>query len=225
MKDYSVKSFRLLSGEVMAYRESGEGKTLVLIHGNMSSSVHFQTTIERLEDSYHVIAIDLMGCGDSDYENKRLSLLEHAQDIAELLNGLEISKASVLGWSTGGGIALELAVLLPETIEKVFLLASVGLQGFKMYHKDPNKMGTLLSSYEDIANDPVQVLPVLEAYRTGNKALLKYICDATLYNLKQPEDQEYNAYLDAILKQRNLVDIDYALVHFNMTHEIGRAHV
>ena len=47
---------------------------------------------------------------------------------------------------------------------------------------------------------------------------LKYICDATLYNLNQPSEEEYDAYLEAILKQRNLVDIDYALVHFNMTH-------
>lgn len=218
MKHYPVKSCLLSFGETMAYRESGCGETLLLLHGNMSSSVHFQTLMENLENKYHVVAIDLMGFGDSDYQKKRLHLQDYAKDVAEFLQKLNITSCSVLGWSTGGGIALELAAILPDVIKRVFLLASVGLQGFKMYHKDPSKNAALMSEYEDIANDPIQVVPVLEAYRTGNKALLKYICDATLYNLNQPSEEEYDAYLEAILKQRNLVDIDYALVHFNMTH-------
>lgn len=219
MKDFPVKTLKLSDSESMAYREAGNGETLLLIHGNMSSSVHFQTTMEALEKDYHVIALDIMGCGDSDYESKRLSLRDHAKDIETFLTLKNIESLSVLGWSTGGGIALELATLIPNSIKRCYLLASVGLKGFKMYHKDPAKMGQLLSEYDDIAADPVQVIPVLEAYRSENKAFLKFVCDATLYNLKQPEAQEYDAYLDAILKQRNLVDIDYALVHFNMTHE------
>lgn len=74
MKDFPVKTLKLSDSESMAYREAGNGETLLLIHGNMSSSVHFQTTMEALEKDYHVIALDIMGCGDSDYESKRLSL-------------------------------------------------------------------------------------------------------------------------------------------------------
>ena len=43
------------------------------------------------------------------------------------------------------------------------------------------------------------------------------IWNAVIYNLKQPSEEDYDLYLEAMLKQRNLIDVDYSLVHFNMT--------
>lgn len=124
-----------------------------------------------------------------------------------------------MGWSTGGGVALELATLLPNRVEKVILLDSVGVNGFTIYKKD--EMGQMMfdqiiTTKAEIANDPVQVLPILNAYETKNKEMLKMIWNATIYIKAQPNEELYDAYLDAMLKQRNLVDIDYSLVHFNM---------
>lgn len=220
MKQYPVFYQQLSNGETIAYRKaSGKGKTLLLLHGNMSSSVFWQTTMEQLESEISIVAPDLRGFGDSTYKQSFDSLLELAKDLQEFVEHLKIDDFIVLGWSTGGGVALELAALMPDKIEKVILLDSVGVNGFTMYKKDEKGQmifDQLISTKAEIANDPVQVLPILNAYETKNKEMLKMIWNATIYTKAQPNDLEYDAYLNAMLKQRNLVDIDYSLVHFNM---------
>lgn len=220
MKQYPVNYQKLSNKETIAYRKAGSGdKTLVLLHGNMSSSVFWQTTIENIESDIEIIAPDLRGFGDSSYLSTFDSLLELALDIEELLKHLNVKEFTVLGWSTGGGVALELAALLKNQVEKVILLDSVGVNGFTMYKKDEKGQmlfDQLLLEKADIAKDPVQVLPVLNAYATKDKAMLKMIWNATIYSKAQPAEAEYDAYLDAMLKQRNLVDVDYSLVHFEM---------
>ena len=53
MKQYELKKVQIPSGETIAYRQAGNGKdVVVLVHGNMSSSVHFQTTMEKLENDF-----------------------------------------------------------------------------------------------------------------------------------------------------------------------------
>jgi pimeloyl-ACP methyl ester carboxylesterase len=80
-------------------------------------------------------------------------------------------------------------------------------------------IGQFLTTKEEIENDPVQVLPILQAYEERNKEFIKFVWDNTIYTFKKPEEERYQRYLDEILMQRNLVDIDYSLVHFNISHE------
>lgn len=223
MKNYPVQTIILDNDEIIAYRQTGKGeKVLLLIHGNMSSSVHFQELMSELEDDYQVIALDLSGFGDSSYFISKDRLLLYADEVVNFIKKLEIEDLAVLGWSTGGGVALELAALLPDKIRQVYLLNAVGVKGFTMYRKDEQLKPILtqrLSTYEEIAEDPVQVLPILNAYANQDKAFLKMILNNTLYINQKPDEKTYDAYLEAMLKQRNLVDIDVALVHFNMTNE------
>lgn len=220
MKQYPVYYQKLGNGETIAYRKAGEGdKTLLLLHGNMSSSVFWQTTMEEIESDIQIIAPDLRGFGDSTYKSTFDSLLDLALDIKQLLEYLKVDKFTVLGWSTGGGVALELAAMLGSQVEKVILLDSVGVYGFTIYKKDDKGkiiIDEVLTKKEDIALDPVQVLPVLDAYANKDKEMLRMIWNATIYQKAQPKEAEYEVYLDAMLKQRNLVDIDYSLVHFKM---------
>lgn len=222
MKQYPVKTVDIPRGETLAYREAGSGKPLVLIHGNMSSSVFFQTTMEALEKDFHIIAPDLRGFGDSSYNQPFDSLRELALDVEQLLDAVGIEKPyDVLGWSTGGGVALELAADRPEDIGKVILLDSAPINGYPMFKKGAGGQPILtepLKTKEEVAADPVQVLPALAAFAGNDRDMMRMIWNATIYNLKQPPEEEYELYLDAIMKQRNLVDVDYALLTFNMTH-------
>lgn len=223
MKNYLVESVTLENGEIIAYRQTGKkSKTLILIHGNMSSSVHFQTLMTELEAEFHVVAVDLSGFGDSTYRHPKKRLALYASEVAEVISKLQLNKVAVLGWSTGGGVALELAVQLPEKISQVYLLDSVGVKGFEMYQKDEGLQPILtqrLKTEEEIAADPVQVLPILKAYEKKDTEFIKLVWNSSIYLDKQPPLAEYELYLEAILKQRNLVDIDLALVHFNITNE------
>ena len=81
------------------------------------------------------------------------------------------------------------------------------------------KFGEVYESREEMAKDPVQVLPLLMAYQTKNKALLKQIYNMTIYTVNKPNEEEFDLYIDETLKQRNLVDVDFALASFNMGHE------
>ena len=223
MKNYELNTMVLSNGETIAYREAGKGsKTVVLVHGNMSSSVHFQTTMEALENEYKVYAVDMRGFGDSSYNNELNSLRDFSEDIQLWVKALDLKDFNILGWSTGGGVVLELAADMPERVKKVFLLDSVGIKGYPMFKKDEKGqpiLTQLITTKEEIKVDPVQVLPILSAYATRNKDLLKMIWNAVIYNTVQPNEEDYDAYLEAMLKQRNLVDVDYSLVHFNMTSD------
>ena len=223
MKNYELKTLVLSNGETIAYREAGKGsKTVILVHGNMSSSVHFQTTMEALENEYKVYAVDMRGFGDSSYNNELNSLRDFSEDIQLWVKALDLKDFNILGWSTGGGVVLELAADMPERVKKVFLLDSVGIKGYPMFKKDEKGqpiLTQLITTKEEIKVDPVQVLPILTAYATRNKDLLKMIWNAVIYNTVQPNEEDYDAYLEAMLKQRNLVDVDYSLVHFNMTSD------
>jgi len=223
MKHYPVQTLQLKNGETVAYRQAGtQGDLVVLVHGNMSSSVHFQTTMERLENDHRVYAVDLRGFGDSSYKNELNSLRDFAVDVELWIEALNLKDFNLLGWSTGGGIVLEIAADMPDRVKKLFLLDSVGLKGYPMFRKDEKYqpvLTDLLKTKEDIAKDPVQVLPILAAYANKDKGMLKAIWNAVIYNINQPNEEDYDHYLDAMLKQRNLVDVDYSLVMFNFTHE------
>lgn len=218
----NLKKVSLSNGEILTYREDGMGeKILLLIHGNMSSSKHWDILVDKLRDDYKIIAVDMRGFGGSSYNMPIDSLNDFAKDIEELLSILNIEKCSVIGWSTGGGVALELAANCKDKIEKIVLLESVGVKGYPIPRKDENGHPTteLLKTKEEIAEDPIQVKPVLDAIKTKNKEFYRALWNAAIYTHNKPKDDLYEEYLEDMLTQRNLVDVDYALATFNMTNE------
>lgn len=221
MKQYPVLSLKLSNGETLSYREAGSGKeTVLLIHGNMSSSVHWQIVMAELEKNYHVIAPDMRGFGDSSYLNRFSTIRELADDLKEFVARLKLDNFTVVGWSTGGCVALELTADLPEKVRKVILLSSVPPIGYPIYKKDAQGKPILtqpLTSKEEIEGDTIQVTPLLRAYETNDRAKLRAVWDAAIYNLNKPCNEDYELYLDAIFKQRNLVDIYYSLQMINMS--------
>lgn len=224
MKQYAVQFLPLPNGETMAYRECGDPtkSPLVLIHGNQSSSVFYQNTMEKLEQEAHIIALDLIGFGDSSYNRTIDTLQDFSVDVALFLKAKDLKNVCILGWSTGGGIVLELAVDHPELVGHVILLDSVGIQGYPLYKLDAQNMPILserIYKREDVASEPVQVIPVQTALEKKDKAFVKAAFDQLLYNLKEPPKEEYDLYLDAIVKERCIIDVDTALACFNITHE------
>lgn len=215
------KFVNLSNGEKYAYIEKGEGeKTLLLIHGNMSSGIHYMPLISRLPEDIRVIALDLRGFGDSTYKKGFNHLDELANDVALFIKALKLkTPLAVAGWSAGGGVALSLASKHNTLVEKVILINSMSYRGLPIYEK--NKLGQpdITKPYktkEEMALDAVQVVPMLNALKNNDVAFMKYIWDLTIYNVGKPSEEENEVYMKETFKQRCLVDLDWSLTQFNI---------
>jgi pimeloyl-ACP methyl ester carboxylesterase len=214
------KFVQLKNGETYAYLEKGEGKVLLLIHGNLSSSVYYLPLIERLPNNLRVIALDLRGFGDSSYLERFDTLANLATDIQLFMSELKIDKASIVGWSLGGGVAMEFASRYPKSVEKLILINSTTHKGYPIFKKDKNNAPIFTEGYkskDELANDPLQVKPVLDAIATENAFFMSYIYDLTIYTNQKPTPEANQLYIKETLKQRCLVDADYALACLNMS--------
>lgn len=110
----------------------------------------------------------------------------------------------------------------PDKVEKLVLLASVGTRGYPIFKKDEHGQPDItqpLRTKEEIALDLVQVLPILRAYETRDKDTLRQIWEMLIYHDNKPDETRYDRYLEDMLTQRNLVDVDYALAMFNISSE------
>lgn len=209
------------NGETIAYREQGSGeKILILLHGNMTSSLHFDILLQRLPEHLKVYAIDLRGFGGSSYHTRVDHLKDFSDDIKMFVDQLNIGKFTIVGWSTGGGISMQYTIDNPEDINKMILIESVGISGYPIFRKDKMGqpiLGDFIKTKEALEKDAVQVLPILNAYKNRDKETLKAIWNMLIYTNKKPNDDHYDLYLEDMMTQRNLVDVDYALMYFNIS--------
>ncbi len=214
------KRITLANGETYAYLEQGVGtQTLVLIHGNLSSSLYYQPLLDRLAADIRVLAPDLRGFGDSTYAKPVTSLAELADDLRLFLDALGIARAAICGWSLGGGVAMALAAASPDRVEKLILIDSTTHRGYPIFKKDAAFrpiVGSAYASPAEMASDPLQVAPVVAALQAGNAAFMAYIYDLTIYTNKKPAPEANAVYIAETLKQRNLPDVDFALASLNM---------
>jgi len=116
-----------LHGHRVIYRIAGDGPPVVLIHGMVNSSKHWEEVALRLADRYTVVAPDLLGHGDSAAVRGDYSLGAHASSIRDLLTTIGIERATVVGHSLGGGIAMQFFYQFPQRVERLALISSGGL--------------------------------------------------------------------------------------------------
>src|SRR4030095_4922753 len=90
----------------MAYTDTGAGRPVVLIHGYPFNRSLWNEQVAALSNEYRVIAPDLRGFGESDASEGTATMNQLAQDVALLLDHLEIARATIAGLSMGGYVAL-----------------------------------------------------------------------------------------------------------------------
>src|ERR1700728_3509372 len=93
----------------------------------LNSSRHWQAVADRLADRYTVVAPDLIGHGDSAAPRGDYSLGAHAASIRDLLAAIGIDRASIVGHSLGGGVAMQVFYPFPQRVERLVLVSSGGL--------------------------------------------------------------------------------------------------
>ncbi|SHJ68689.1 alpha/beta fold hydrolase [Parasporobacterium paucivorans] len=103
------------------YIEKGEGKPLVLLHGNGEESGCFINQINYFSRDYRVIAVDTRGHGRSPRGSKPFTLGQFVEDLKNFLDDLGLTRINLLGFSDGGNVAMLFALKYPEYLEKLVL--------------------------------------------------------------------------------------------------------
>src|SRR5919106_6359655 len=116
-----------LHGHRVSYRVAGEGPLVVLVHGITSTSECWREVMPWLADRYTVLAPDLLGHGESAKPRGDYSLGAYASGIRDLLAAAGHERATFVGHSLGGGVAMQFAYQFPEMLERLVLVSSGGL--------------------------------------------------------------------------------------------------
>ncbi|MFA5890260.1 MAG: alpha/beta fold hydrolase [Actinomycetota bacterium] len=116
-----------IHGNRIGYRTTGQGPAIVLIHGMAGSSETWEPIMPALAAHGTIIAPDLLGHGASAKPRGDYSLGSQAAGIRDLLVALGHERATIVGHSLGGGIAMQFAYQFPERCERLALVSSGGL--------------------------------------------------------------------------------------------------
>ncbi|GEN44799.1 intracellular short-chain-length polyhydroxyalkanoate depolymerase [Alkalibacillus haloalkaliphilus] len=209
-------------GETIAYRtRAGGDKTILLIHGNMVSSKHWDLLLDNLDEQYTLVPLDLPGFGQSTYNHQINSIEDFAKVVKEFVDELELDVYAILGWSMGGAIGMQYCAMYDQPCEKLMLLASGSTRGYPFYATNPDgtpDVSNRLETYDQIKQDPMKTKVMEAAQQNGDKETMKMVWDAAIYTQKKPEPNHYDEYLEDILTQRNIAECYHALNHFNISH-------
>ena len=116
-----------LHGNRLAYQDEGQGEAILLLHGMAGSSQTWRSVIRPLSRKYRVIAPDLLGHGMSAKPRSDYSLGAFAVLLRDLLDELGVARATVVGHSLGGGVAMQFVYQHPDYCERLVLIGSGGL--------------------------------------------------------------------------------------------------
>ena len=116
-----------IHGHEVGFRTAGGGPVVVLVHGMAGSSATWRHVTPALAKRFTVVAPDLLGHGASAKPRAEYSVSAHANVLRDLLAALGHERATLVGQSFGGGVAMQLAYQFPDRCERLVLVSSGGL--------------------------------------------------------------------------------------------------
>src|SRR4051794_40247366 len=108
-----------VNGLNLYYETHGSGRPMVLLHGGLGSGEMFGPILPILAERHQVIAVDLQGHGRTADIDRPLDTRLMADDIAALIDHLGLQQPDVVGFSLGGGVALQVAIKYPEKVGRL----------------------------------------------------------------------------------------------------------
>ena len=121
----TVGDYADVNGIRLYYEIHGEGKPLVLLHGGLGAIEMFGWNIPALAAKRQVIAIDLQGHGRTADIDRPLSVEYMADDVAALVRYLRLDRVDAVGYSLGGGVAVQLGIRHPDLVGKLVVISAV----------------------------------------------------------------------------------------------------
>jgi pimeloyl-ACP methyl ester carboxylesterase len=184
-----------VNGISLYYETHGSGKPLVLLHGGLGSGEMFGPILPALADHHQVIAVDLQGHGRTADIDRPLDLRLMADDIAALIDHLGLERPDLVGYSLGGGVALQTALKYPEKISRL-VATSAHIKSDAIYPEMRAQQGQV------------------------NAAAAEFMKDTPMYQLYQrvaPRPEDFGRLLDKIGKEMEQ--------EFDFTEQVRGLHV
>ena len=124
--------YAAVNGINLYYETHGSGRPLVLLHGGLGSGEMFGPVLNQLAERHQVVAPDLQGHGRTADIDRPIDVRLMADDIAALIDHLGLDKPDVVGYSLGGGVALQTAAKHPGKVRRL-VMASANLRPDAIY--------------------------------------------------------------------------------------------
>ena len=151
-----------VNGVELHYEIHGAGSPLVMLHGGVNPSDMFGAPLAAVAQAHQVIAVHLRGHGFSTDADIPWSCELMADDVAALLGELGIAQADVMGWSLGGGVALQVAIRHPERVRKL-VVVSIGVRSDGNFPEVQAQFAAMPDMAPEIAQHMAQS-PLAEMY-------------------------------------------------------------
>ena len=152
----------------LAYTDTGIGSPIVLIHGYPFDRSLWSEQVTALSNSYRVIAPDLRGFGETEVTTGPAAMNQMAQDVAELMDQLQIPRAVIGGLSMGGYVALAFCKQFPSRV-RALILADTRAQGDTEEAKETRAQQAEKALSEGMAGIADAMLPKLLTPDTVSK--------------------------------------------------------
>jgi pimeloyl-ACP methyl ester carboxylesterase len=141
-----------VNGIDLYYETHGAGRPLILLHGGLGSGEMFGPILPALAEHHQVITPDLQGHGRTADIDRPIDIRLMADDIAALIEHLRLEKPDLVGYSLGGGVALQTAVKYPAMVGRL-VVASAHIRSDAIYPEMRAQQGQVNAAAADFMKD------------------------------------------------------------------------
>src|SRR5256885_1162510 len=151
-----------VNGINLYYETHGTGRPLVLLHGGLGSGEMFGPVLPLIAERHKVVLVDLQGHGRTADIDRPLDVRLMAGDIAALIDHLGLTRPDVVGYSLGGGVALQTAAMYPAKVRRL-VMVSANLRPDAIYPE----MRAQQAQVNAAAADFMKETPMYQLYQRG----------------------------------------------------------
>ena len=168
-----------LNGTNIYYEVYGKGQPLFLLHGFTQSSKSWHPFVADYENEFEIYVVDLKGHGKSSAFTEKLSIKSVASDIDALIKYLKLDSILAIGYSYGGDVLFQLALLHPGLIKSMIIIGACGT-----WHAKDFPTWVEYLSYKNIAN-----LPWMQEQQTSEMQIRSILDQVFNYNVSGSDEE------------------------------------